>query len=76
MNRFKMLWMLICGAILAVFVIQNWQYPSPPVQFLGFHFLPLPQSVIIVGCLALGFGVGWLTHIFTSKRSQQEPSLD
>ncbi len=43
---------------------------------MGFHFLPLPQSVIIVGCLALGFGIGWLTHIFTSKRSQQEPSLD
>jgi uncharacterized integral membrane protein len=73
MTKMKALWLLVCGALLAVFIIQNWQNPEPPVQFLGFHILPLPQSVIILGCLVLGFLAGLLTYSIRVKRSQQEP---
>lgn len=72
MTKFKALWLLVIGALLAVFVIQNWQYPNPPIHFLGFHFLPFPQSVIVLGFFALGFLAGWLAHVFTAKKSQPD----
>lgn len=68
----KAFWLLIIGALLAIFLVQNWQYPNPPVQFLGYHFLPLPQSAIILGSLVLGFLFGWLTHALKAKRTRQE----
>ena len=72
MTKFKALWLLISGALLAIFVIQNWQYPNPPIHFLGFQFLPFPQSVIILGFFVLGFLTGWLTHVFRVKRLQPD----
>ena len=71
MNKFKALWLLVSGALLAIFTIQNWQYPNPPVHFLGFQFLPFPQSVIILGFFALGFLAGWLTNVFRVKNSSK-----
>jgi uncharacterized integral membrane protein len=73
MTKFKAFWLLVCGALLAIFTIQNWQHPHPPVHFLGFQFLPFPQSVIILGFFVLGFLTGWVTHVFRVKKSQQEP---
>ncbi len=64
--------LLFIGALLTIFIIQNWQQPSPPVQFLGYQFLPLPQSVIILGFFLVGFLAGWLTHVFLVRKSQQE----
>ncbi len=64
--------LLVIGALLTIFIIQNWQQPSPPVQFLGYQFLPLPQSVIILGFFLVGFLAGWVTHVFIVRRSQQE----
>jgi uncharacterized integral membrane protein len=72
MTKMKAFWLLVVGALLAIFIIQNWQHPSPPVQFLGFQFLPLPQSVIILGFFLLGFLAGWVTNIFRVRKSQQE----
>ena len=72
MTKIKALWLLVSGAFLAIFVIQNWQLPNPPVHFLGFQFLPFPQSVILLGFFVLGFLVGYVTHAFRSKRPQQE----
>ena len=68
----KAFWLLVIGALLAIFIIQNWQHPSPPVHFLGFQFLPLPQSVIILGFFLLGFLAGWVTHVFRVRKNQQE----
>jgi uncharacterized integral membrane protein len=76
MTKFKALWLLISGALLAIFVIQNWQYPNPPVHFLGFRFLPFPQSVIILGFFVLGFLAGWLTNVFRVKRLQPDPPAE
>jgi len=72
MTRMKGLGFLIIGALLTIFIVQNWQHPTPPVQFLGYQFLPLPQAVIILGSLLLGFLAGWLTHVLIVRRSQQE----
>jgi uncharacterized integral membrane protein len=72
MSKIKALWLLIAGALLAIFVIQNWQYPNPPIHFLGFQFLPFPQPVIILGFFLLGFLAGWLTHVFRIKKYQPE----
>jgi uncharacterized integral membrane protein len=72
MTKMKALGFLVVGALLTIFIVQNWQQPTPPVQFLGYHFLPLPQAVIILGFLLLGFLAGWVTHVFIVKKSQQE----
>jgi uncharacterized integral membrane protein len=76
MTKMKAIVLLVVGALLTIFIIQNWQQPSPPVQFLGFHFLPLPQSVIILGFLLLGFLAGWVAHVFLVRKSQQESPAD
>ena len=68
----KALGLLVIGALLTIFIVQNWQQPSPPVHFLGYQFLPLPQSVIILGFLLLGFLAGWVTHVLVARKSQQE----
>jgi uncharacterized integral membrane protein len=72
MNKMKAFGLLVVGALLTIFIVQNWQQPSPPVQFLGYQFLPLPQSVIILGFFLLGFLAGWVTHVFIVRKSQQE----
>ncbi len=72
MTKMKAIGFLVVGALLTIFIVQNWQQPSPPVQFLGYQFLPLPQAVIILGFLLLGFLAGWVTHIFIVRKSQQE----
>jgi hypothetical protein len=71
MSKFTAFWLLIVGAVLAIFMVQNWYYPDPPIHFLGFRFLPLPQPVIILGSLGLGFLSGWLTKAFGAKHQQQ-----
>ena len=72
MTKIKAIGLLIVGALLTIFIIQNWQQPTPPVQFLGYQFLPLPQAVIILGFLLLGFLAGWVTHVVIVNKSQRE----
>jgi uncharacterized integral membrane protein len=72
MTKMKALGLLFIGALLTIFIIQNWQQPSPPVQFLGYQFLPLPQAFIILGFLLLGFLAGWVAHVFIVRKSQHE----
>ena len=71
MSKFKALWLLVVGALLAIFVVQNWYYPNPPIHFLGFRFLPLPQPVIILGFSLLGFLAGWLMCALRAKKRQE-----
>jgi|UniRef100_A0A7V6A3X0 uncharacterized integral membrane protein len=72
MTKVKALGFLVVGALLTIFIVQNWQQPNPPVQFLGYHILPLPQSVLILGFFLLGFLAGWVTHVFIVKKYRQE----
>jgi uncharacterized integral membrane protein len=72
MNKFKALFLAVIGAVLAIFIYENWSYPNPPVRFLGFEFLPLPVPVIILGCFLLGFLAGWVTNAFGVKQHKHE----
>ena len=72
MSKFKAFWLLVFGAVLAIFVVQNWYYPNPPIHFLGFQFLPFPLPVIILGFFLLGFLAGWLINAFGAKVHRHE----
>lgn len=72
MTKFKAVVFLVCGAALAIFIAQNWQYPNPPIHFLGFQFLPFPQPAIILGFFLAGFLTGWLTCVLRARKHQQE----
>jgi uncharacterized integral membrane protein len=73
MSKIKALWLLVVGALLAIFTVQNWYYPNPPIHFLGVRFLPLPQPVIIMGFALLGFVAGWVACALRAKKRQDAP---
>jgi uncharacterized integral membrane protein len=72
MTKFKTVMLLIFGAALAIFIVQNWQYPNPPLHFLGFQLLPFPQPAIILGFFLAGFLAGWLACLLRGKKLRQE----
>ncbi len=76
MSKFKAVVLLVFGAILAVFIVQNWYYPDPPIHILGFQFLPLPMPVIILGFFLLGFVAGWVVNAFRVKVHKHETTLE
>ncbi len=76
MSKFKAFVLLGFGAVLAVFIVQNWYYPSPPIHFLGFQFLPFPMPVIILGFFLLGFIAGWAVNAFAVKVHKHEASSE
>lgn len=64
----KALWLLAVSAALVIFAMQNWHYPTPALQFLGYRFPPLPHALIIYSSFALGFLAGWMAHVFRAKK--------
>lgn len=72
MTKFKAVALLVFGAALAVFIVQNWQYPNPPIHFLGFQFLPFPVSAILLGCFGGGFLAGWLACVLRARKHHPE----
>lgn len=76
MSKIKAFWLLLFGAVLAIFVVQNWYYPNPPIHFLGFQFLPLPMPVIILGFFILGFIAGWVINAFGVKVHKHESTSE
>lgn len=64
--------LFLLGALLALFAYQNWIYPTPPIHFLIFTFPPIPHSLIIYGCLLIGFVVGWVAHFLRSRRAERQ----
>jgi uncharacterized integral membrane protein len=76
MSKIKAFWLLFFGAVLAIFMVQNWYYPDPPIHFLGFQFLPFPMPIIILGFFLLGFLAGWLIHAFGTKGHKPEGPLE
>lgn len=72
MNKLKGLLLLVIGAVLVKFAMENWHYPSPPITLFGFTFLPLPNALIIYGGLLLGFAVGWMAHVLRARRKRRQ----
>jgi|GEM_PF-1283305 uncharacterized integral membrane protein len=72
MSKAKVLGLLLAGVLLAIFLVENWHYPEPPIQFLGFRFLPLPHALVMLSCFALGFLGGYATHAWRMKQQKTE----
>jgi TRAP-type C4-dicarboxylate transport system permease small subunit len=72
MNKFKGFLLLVIGAVLVKFALENWHYPAPPITFFGFALMPLPNALIIYGGLLLGFAVGWTAHVLRARRKRRE----
>jgi uncharacterized integral membrane protein len=71
MNKAKGLLLLLLGALLVLFARENWHQPQPALKLLGFEILPLPLSLLIYGCLVLGFAAGWLAHALRLRKQRR-----
>jgi uncharacterized integral membrane protein len=71
MSRLKGVMLFLLGILLVLFAQQNWSHPDPPVKLFGFEILPLPQGLIIYGCLLLGFVAGWLGHGWRLRKKRR-----
>jgi uncharacterized integral membrane protein len=71
MSKVKGILLLLLGALLVKFALENWQLPAKPVSLFGYTVLPFPTALIIYGCLVLGFAAGWLAHAFRLRRKRR-----
>lgn len=72
MSKAKGLGLLLVAVLLAIFLVENWHYPDPPIQFLGFRFLPLPHALVMLSCFVLGFLGGYALHAWRSRQEKPE----
>lgn len=72
MSKAKGLILLLAVVLLAIFLVENWHYPDPPIQFLGFRFLPLPHALIMLSCFILGFLGGYATYAWRQRHPKPE----
>jgi uncharacterized membrane protein YciS (DUF1049 family) len=60
MGKIKSILMLLIGAVLAVFIYENW-VAAPYIKIFGRELIQLNISVIIIAVFLLGFIIGWLS---------------
>jgi type VI protein secretion system component VasK len=70
MTKIKSILMLLIGAVLAVFIYENW-VAAPHIKLFGKELIQLNISVIILVFFSLGFILGWLT-CFSWRRAQRK----
>jgi hypothetical protein len=74
MGKIKSILLLLIGAVLAIFIYENW-VTAPYIKLLGREVVQLNISIIILIFFALGFILGFLSHLsITSKRRQSTGS--
>ncbi len=61
MKKIKSLLLLLIGAVLALFLYENW-ITAPYIKIFGKEMIQLNISLIILIFLALGFLLGMLSH--------------
>jgi uncharacterized integral membrane protein len=71
MSKLKGFLLLLLGALLVKFAVENWHYPAPPIKLFGYPLLPLPHALVIYGCLLLGFAVGWFAHALRIRHKRR-----
>jgi uncharacterized integral membrane protein len=74
MTKLRIFLLLLVGVFLTLFAKDNWYYP--PLKFLKFEFFPLPLSLLIYGCLLLGFLSGWVAHALKVRRKKLTAPAD
>ncbi|MBM4287986.1 MAG: DUF1049 domain-containing protein [Deltaproteobacteria bacterium] len=71
MGKIKALLLVLMGALLTVFFLENW-VAAPPLKIFAKEVVELQTSLIIIICLALGFIGGWLSG-FNQTRQRRSP---
>ncbi len=64
--------LLVIGVALAIFTVENWHFPDPPIQFLGLRFMPLPHGLIVICTFLLGVLVGYAAGVVRTKKHRKE----
>ncbi|MGQ9920102.1 MAG: hypothetical protein ACUVRZ_02110 [Desulfobacca sp.] len=67
MGKIKSVVFLLLGAILAIFLYENW-VPAPVIKIFGKEIGTLSNSLIIISCFLLGFLSGSLVCLAWSRR--------
>lgn len=67
MGRVKSVVFLLLGAILAIFLYENW-VPAPVIKIFGKEIITVSNSLIIIICFCLGFLTGSLVSLAWSRR--------
>jgi uncharacterized integral membrane protein len=75
MGKIKNLLMLLIGAILAIFIYENW-VTAPYIKLCGREVIQLNISIIILLFFALGFMLGMLSCFAwtRNRRKTAEPA--
>jgi uncharacterized integral membrane protein len=75
MGKIKSLLMLLIGAILAIFIYENW-VTAPYIKLFGREVIQLNISIIILLFFALGFMLGMLSCFAwtRNRRKTAEPA--
>ncbi len=75
MGKFKSLLLLLIGALIAIFIYENW-VTAPYIKLFGREIIQLNISIIIIVVFALGFIFGWLSHFgWTRNRRKKTAGL-
>jgi uncharacterized integral membrane protein len=75
MGKIKNLLMLLIGAILSIFIYENW-VTAPYIKLFGREVIQLNISIIILLFFAFGFMLGMLScfALTRSRRKTAEPA--
>jgi uncharacterized membrane protein YciS (DUF1049 family) len=73
MTKIKSIIMLLIGAVLALFIYENWVV-APHIKLFGRDLIQLNISVIIIVVFFLGFLIGWLS-CFSWRRTRRKNAL-
>jgi hypothetical protein len=73
MGKIKSILMLLIGAVLAVFIYENW-VAAPYIKLFGRELIQLNISVIIIAVFFLGFIIGWLS-CYSWRRTRRKNTM-
>lgn len=77
MGKVKSILFLLFGALLAIFLYENW-VPAPVIKIFGKEIVTISTSLVILICFLLGFLVGglvclsWSRHRRAARLSQTD----
>jgi uncharacterized integral membrane protein len=74
MTKLKGLLLLLVGAILVIFAVEN-ALPSPALKLFKFDLGKLPIFALIYGSFVIGFLGGWLGHLLKAKKQRRAAAL-
>jgi uncharacterized integral membrane protein len=74
MNKFKGLLLLLLGALLVIFAVEN-SLPAPQIKLFRYQLGKPPVFLLVYGSLLIGFLAGWLAHVLKIRRQKRAEAL-